>query len=531
MSFSRYLVQRCYDLEASALYKRRKRFFYDLVENPRSPYRPYFDVSMILLVLSSVYLLVYGVGHDLGLFGLLFELAAVAVFLVEYMLRFWLYNETHKIIIEHYERAEFVGRPFSIWPPLREMLARKWEYMTTPLAIIDLLAIIPTYRPLRFLRIFLLFRLFKLFRYARSASEFVKVLSEKRFEFYTLAIFMAFVVFTAAAAIYFFETRGEGGQIDDIFDGIYWAVITVTTVGYGDITPQTTEGRVIAVALILSGIGVIAFTTSIIVSAFGEKMSEMRVNRVFAELEKSKGRYTILCGFGRMGQLVAELLAKDKSHFVVIDPDPVKVELASKLGYLVIQDQAEKTELLESVGVGQHAERVLCLTGSDVTNVYITLTARYLSPEIDIISRANREETVRKLVQVGANHTIKPFKTVGLMAGEFLGKPVAFEAIYGILSGSKNVGLETVIVREGGQLYGKRVGEIDFRGNKLQLFGVITHAVRDQGVCNDPFSLESRAFYFNPRPEFLLQATDVLLVFGHELSVVNFKDRLEAGSL
>jgi len=86
--------------------------------------------------------------------------------------------------------------------------------------MIDLLAILPSYRPLRFLRIFLLFRLFKLFRYARSATEFVKVLSEKRFELYTLAIFLAFVVFTAAAAIYFFESQRQGGQIGNIFDGI-----------------------------------------------------------------------------------------------------------------------------------------------------------------------------------------------------------------------------------------------------------------------------------------------------------------------
>jgi len=531
MSFPLYIVQRCYDLDTSVRYQRAKRFFYDLLENPRSRQRSYFDIFMIMLVLSSVYLLIYDVGNDLGHFGFYFEMFAVTVFLIEYLLRLWLFNDSHRIIIDHYEKAQFIDRPFRLGPPLLEILTKKWEYMTSAMAIIDLLAIIPSYRPLRFLRIFLLFRLFKLFRYARSASEFVKVLSEKRYELYTLAIFLAFVVFTAAAAIYFFESRREGGQIDNIFDGIYWALITISTVGYGDITPHSPEGRVITLALIISGVGVMAFTTSIIVSAFGEKMSEMRDNQVFSELERMKAGHTILCGFGRMGRVVADRLARDKMHFVVIEPDPLNVERAKRLGYLVIQGYAEKTDLLKGVGVEGGAERILCLTGSDVVNVYITLTARHLNPDIEIISRANREETVRKLIQVGADHTIKPFKTVALIASEFLGKPVAFEAINGILSGKQDIGLESVSVQEGTPFDGLRVGEIDFWGSKLLLFGVMTKKPRDTGVCRDPFDIKERSFYFNPQPGFRLHAGDVLMVFGHEYSIINFKDHLLADSL
>ena len=109
MSLSRYLVQFCYELEDSTRYKRSKQFFYDLIENPRSRMRPYFDLGMILLVISSVYLIIYEVRHDLGTFGRIFEWFAVSVFLLEYLLRLWLYNSSHKIIIEHYEKAEFVS--------------------------------------------------------------------------------------------------------------------------------------------------------------------------------------------------------------------------------------------------------------------------------------------------------------------------------------------------------------------------------------------------------------------------------------
>ncbi|WP_245831916.1 potassium channel family protein [Solemya velesiana gill symbiont] len=266
MSFARYVVRRCYALEDSARYKQVKGFFYDLLENPRSRIKPYFDIFMILLVLSSVYLLIYDIKEDIGDFGRLFEIYAVSIFLVEYLLRLWIYNDSHSIFIEHYERAEFLEQPFRLGPPFREVLVKKWNYMTTPLAII------PSYRPLRFLRIFLLFRLFKLFRYARSINEFVKVLSEKRFELFTLGIFLAFVVVISASAIYFFEARAEGGEIENFFDGIYWALVTISTVGYGDITPMSTEGRVITLVLIICGIVVISFTTSVIVAAFNDKM-------------------------------------------------------------------------------------------------------------------------------------------------------------------------------------------------------------------------------------------------------------------
>jgi len=531
MSLSNYLVQFCYGLEDSIRYKQSKQFFYDLIENHHSTMRPYFDISMIVLVISSVYLVIYDVRHDMGAWGQFFEWFAVSIFLLEYLLRLWLFSSSHKIIIEHYEKAEFIGKSFSLWPALKNVLSVKWDYMTQPLAIIDLLAIIPSYRPLRFLRIFLLFRLFKLFRYVHSYNEFIKVVFEKRFEFYTIFIFIIFIVFTSASAIFFFEAKEDSGNIETFFDAIYWSLITFSTVGYGDITPQTTEGRVITMILVICGLAVMAFITSIIVSAFNEKVLEIRENRVFAELEKKSGMHTILCGYGRMGAVVAESLAKDKIHFVIIEPDPQNANRAKRAGYLVIEGSAENNELLKNAGVINQADMIICLTGSDVINVYITLTARYLNPQIQIISRANREDSVRKLKQAGANHTIIPFKIVGLIAVEFIGQPVAFEAIHDILSGKHDIGLETVTVRENGLLVGRNIGDIDFIGNKLLLFGVITNKARKLEQCKKPFTLKFNHFYFNPDPTFKLQPGDIILVIGHLYSIIHLKDKLALGKL
>jgi voltage-gated potassium channel len=530
MSFGKFIVKRCYALEDSARYRRVKRFFFDLLENPAARVRPYFDMFMIALVLSSVFLIIYEVKAGLRYFEEVFEWSVVTIFLVEYLLRLWIYNDSHKIIIEHYERSEFLNRSFRLWPALREAAAKKWDYIRSPFAIIDLLAIVPTYRPLRILRFFLLFRLFKLFRYTRSIQEFGKVLSEKRFELYTLLGFLMFIVFTGASAIYFFEAKSAGGQIEHFFDGIYWALVTLSTVGYGDITPQTPEGRVITLVLIICGIGVIAFSTSIIVSAFGEKMKEMRENRVFSELEK-RGKHTIICGFGRVGQVVAEKLQAEHDHFVVVDPDLKNVESARKLGYLAIMGNSEEEQLLENIGIRRQAERILCLTDDDVANVYITLTARYLNPEIEIISRANREETVRKLIQVGANHVVTPFKVLGLMAAEYIGQPVAFEAIHGMLYGDEQITLDSIVVSQQSMLDGATIGEIDFQAHKLILFGVITHREGDPRGTGVSYKLKMRDLYFHPADSFLLQGNDLLVVFGHELSIAHFKDCLALETL
>jgi len=90
MTLARFIVKHCYGIDDSPRYKRVKRFFYDLIENPRSSIRPYFDVFMILLVLASVFMLMYQVKVDLGDVGTIFELCSVSIFLSEYLLRLWL---------------------------------------------------------------------------------------------------------------------------------------------------------------------------------------------------------------------------------------------------------------------------------------------------------------------------------------------------------------------------------------------------------------------------------------------------------
>jgi voltage-gated potassium channel len=524
MNFSDTLIRAAYWLQASVGYAGLKGFFRRLLVDPRSRRRAMFDGVMIVLVLTSVFLLIYEVRHDLGSWADGFEIFVVTVFVIEYLLRMWLHSDSHTILIEHWERAELVGEPFRPASALWAVAKRKLAYMATPMAIIDLLSILPGYRPLRFLRIFLLFRLLKLFRYIRNLSVFGQVLLEKRFELYTLSIFVGSVVLVAAVAMFLFEVEQPQPRVTSLMDAVYWAVITITTVGYGDITPQTTEGRIVAMVLVFAGVAVISFATSIIVMAFHEKMGELRDNRVFSNVERLSG-VTIVCGFGRIGQVVAARLAASREPFVIVDRSAEAVEMAHRRGYLAVAGDATDNTLLANLGLGHQASRILCLTHDDVSNVYITLTARQVSRAILIISRANKAESVRKLTQAGADHVVRPYEVVGHMAAEFIGQPVAFDALYDVVTRAKGIHLEPVRVASGSWLDARRVSDIDFAEQHLMLFGVIRPHASPAVNGHERYELSGAHFYFNPKPEFRLHAHDILMLIGHEASLSRFKER------
>jgi voltage-gated potassium channel len=527
---SKKIVRLCYFLDGSPRYCQVKQFFYGLLSDPHARMRSYFDASMIVLVIASVALLVYQIEHDLGWLGNAFEIFIVTVFITEYLLRAWVYNDSRSIIIERFERAEFMHTSFRVTPALGEVIRQKWLYVSSPLAIIDLLAILPSFRGVRVLRIFLLFRLFKLFRYASSVSEFTKVLAEKRFELATLGLFAGFIVIASSTAIYVLEAGLPESSIDTFFDAVYWSLVTVSTVGYGDIIPETAEGRFVAMALIVSGIGVMAFFTSIIVSSFTEKLRTLREHRVFADLRHSRD-FTVVCGYGRVGEVVVEKLVAENARFLILEKDPNKIERARAAGYLALQGDATSNELLERLHIEQAVRAVICTTGDDVVNVFITLTTRYLSKDVVIIARANKRESAEKLRLAGANHVVASFESVGRVVNAYIDQPVAFAALYGILSGNKGVGTDTVVVVPGSLADGKSIDAIDFPHYRLVLFGIVVSRDRIIDEHTSVFEFDEQSFHFHPPGDFVVRSNDILVLFGDDFSLNHFKGMLGKGGL
>jgi len=303
----------------------------------------------------------------------------------------------------------------------------------------------------------------------------------------------------------------------------------MSTVGYGDIAPETPGGRLVVMGLIFTGLGILSFFTSIIVSAFNDRANELRENQVFAELSRHEG-VVIICGFGRVGMHIARQLAEHQQPFVIIDKLDHHIESARRLGYLTIQGDASKNDVLTLAGINRNASAILCTTGDDVSNVYITLTSRQLNPSIRIISRAYLHDNVRKLYQAGANHVIEPFEIAGMAAAEYVGQPVAFDAIAGIMHEEKEFTLETVCAQPGSSIVGQRIAEIDFAHSKLMLIGVIS-AHPPHLKHNESYQMQDRHFYFNPKKTFEMQEGDLLVVLGKQIGIEYFRYQIEKSRL
>ncbi|MCJ7764983.1 MAG: ion transporter, partial [Thiovulaceae bacterium] len=260
---SRVMVDTAYLLKTSPRYKTVKKFFYNLLENSSYPYKRYFDLFMMVLIFSSVIILIREVHHEINIFLAVFNNYIVSLlFLIEYLFRFWVISDSSSIIIDQYEKDELLQRRFRVGRAILSVLSAKWHYVRSVAAIIDLLAVMPFFHELRLLRIFVLFRVFKIFRYTQNMQYFGYILSHKKFELLTLFTFASVVVFVASVLIYVMEANNPASAINTIFDAFYWSIVTISTVGYGDVTPVTQEGRMVAVIVIISGIAVIAFATS-----------------------------------------------------------------------------------------------------------------------------------------------------------------------------------------------------------------------------------------------------------------------------
>ncbi|MBD3789887.1 MAG: NAD-binding protein [Campylobacterales bacterium] len=497
----------------SKKYKSVKSFVRDILNNPLNPYKKYLDLTIVFLIISSVLILIYEVKNPVPEWMYDYDFYVVSlIFLIEYILRVWVHNDMSQLIIDAHKESEFLGKEFQIASAIKTGMMEKIHYMLTPSAIIDLLAIFPAYRPLRVLRIFVLFRMLKLLRYTKSITQFTEVLSSKRFELLTLLFILIFIVLTAGLAIYVMEEE-HNAHINSLFDGIYWALVTISTVGYGDISPVTDGGRSISMIAIVSGIAMISFATSVIVSAFSEKLVELKENRIIENVNKKK-EFLIVCGYGQMAKMFIAQTDGQKYNFVILEKDPQKAQQAQKDGYDVIQEDASRYETLSKFNAAHAKITVLCLASSDVENIYITLNAKSISRKIQVIARASSAQMIKKFELAGADHILLPNMVAYTMIRTAIAYPTMYKAVHAILTGKNIARIDEVRVYEHDGLHDKRVGEIDFKTYKLLFIGIY----RDK-----------EEFMFIPSKDEILQLGDVLLVMGRELSLNYFMENYQGG--
>lgn len=466
------IIKLAYMLEGSKRYYKFKHFFYELLEDSNSIKRRYFDFFMIFLVLSTVAILIYEVNHEVLPWLDRYETFAIIVFIIEWVSRLWVSSHSRLVIIEDYEKSQLLNQSYELGKSLKKIARDKLSFIFSPMSIIDLLAILPYYRPLRILRILMLFRLFKILRYTNSIKQFRHVFIEKRFEFFTLGIMFVMAVIFGSTIIFIYEGAGVNQNIHHYFDAVYWSVITISTVGFGDISPVTIQGRIATLFLVIGGLGVIAFFTSIVTTALSEKLAVLKEEKVIGEASSLKD-FVIICGFGRMGKVLAEEFAKVKQKFVIVDIDDTNFFHSDTQSYLTIKGDATNSTLLNDIGLNNGATSLLALTDSDAVNLSIILTARSQNPDINIIARANRENAKKKLYLAGANDVILSNEITALVAAEYIGQPVAFEAIDDILLNTEGAIMDEIEILENSSYIGCKLEEVEFSKYNLTLIGIV----------------------------------------------------------
>ena len=196
-------------------------------------------------------------------------------------------------------------------------------------------------------------------------------------------------------------------------DALYMAVITLSTVGFGEVRSLSPEGRMFTVGLIVAGAGLAAYTLSSVAefALSGEwraHWERQRRVRMLAQLSN----HVIICGYGRVGRHVAYGLKAEGLPFVVIDPDPEKVERIQAAGDLALQGNAAVETHLKEAGIDR-ARGLVAAANSDAENVFIALTARSLRQDLLIVARANYEDSEGKLLRAGADRVILPYSITG----------------------------------------------------------------------------------------------------------------------
>ncbi len=510
------LLSYSYFLQGSKRYNRVKSFLSDLLENDEYPYKKYFDFFMIFIILSSVTLLVMDVKQHIPSWLDNIDLYFITtIFILEYLLRMWIYSDIHKIIIDEHDECKYFDKEVNWFSLFLKIVKNKWAYVTSLSAIIDLIAILPSYRGLRVLRVLVLFRAFKMLRYTKSLTGFLYVLKNKKFELMTLLTLSTFFIFISGIMLYVFEGDNKNPNIHNILDAFYWALITISTVGYGDIAPVTSEGRMVTMLIIITGIGLISFVTSIIVSSFNERLGVLREDRVVQEVGKKK-KLTVICGYGLLGRLVSQGLKKNGVEFVVIDKNEEMTTLASQAGYHAVCANSTKGEVFEKLGINERISHVLCLTSDDIENAFIAINVKSLNEKVHVTARCSDDEIAMKMKCAHVDQIIMPEEIAGMMGAVYAGEPVAFEALLSIIEEKEKTQIDEVAITQGSFLDNKMLGDVDFEKLRLILLGVFKYS--------ESFKLGE--FVFNPSDEFVLNAGDTLICIGYSNAVSNLKRKM-----
>jgi voltage-gated potassium channel len=308
-----------------------------------------------------------------------------------------------------------------------------------------------------------------------------------------------------AASVYGYRLLGRSW-----LDALYMVVITVATVGFGEHSELPPAEQLLTIAVILFGISAWVY----VVGGFFQWMTEGELEKVLgarrmtSEIQHLQ-QHVIVCGFGRMGQMLAHDLRHDKQCFVVIENDPQRVVLAQSLEYLVYNGDATEEDVLTSVGI-ERAKTLVVALPNDAASVFIALTARNLNRSLQIIARGEQPSTQKKLVQAGADRVVMPATIGAQRIAAMITRPSTVDLLE-LVAGPKTLDVEINewVIPAASVIVGRTVDQVEARRRHQLLVVAVRRA--------------SGNLLFNPDGDFAFAAQDTIIVMGRRDDLDRFR--------
>jgi voltage-gated potassium channel len=315
-----------------------------------------------------------------------------------------------------------------------------------------------------------------------------------------------------ASLIFFVLALGTSGysflENWSALDSLYMTVITLTTIGFQEVRPLSEQGRIFTIVFVFFGVGVLAYSinTGMRIIFEGEIQKALGRRKLEKKIRLLKDHY-IVCGYGRMGQIICGELKTKRIPFIVIEKDVREVD-ADEDSLFVFGD-ATKDDLLKDAGI-ERAKGLVSVLSTDAQNLYVVLSARGLNPDLIIIARAGEEGSEQKLIRAGADRVVSPYHIGGLRIAHTVLKPAVVDFLeFATKTGNIELQMEEVAIESNSELAGASLYEKGI-GSRL---GVIVVAIkRADGTMK-----------FNPTSRTVIHEGDVLIALGEVPKLVELE--------
>jgi len=302
-----------------------------------------------------------------------------------------------------------------------------------------------------------------------------------------------------------------GGEKWSLIDSLYMTVITLSTVGYGEVHKLDDLAKVWSILLIIFGVtGIGALLRTINEEFIQSKLFWNK--KMIKNISKLKNHY-IICGYGRMGAVIARELDDKNQKFLIIENNEQKVEIIRSKGMLCINGDATSDEILQNAQIDK-AAGVAVVLDTDQENLFVTMTIKTTNPDIFLLSRCAKEYNESKLLRAGANKVINPYKAGGHRMAEMLSKPQVEDSISVVSPkhADLNLTLDEISLKKCKEYDNVTINDSKIRENyDVNIVGII----KDNGES-----------IINPEPDTLLNTNDIILLIGDEDKMSVFKEQL-----